>query len=680
MTEPTDNTASGGAHLVVLYTFPENSGFWQQLEGRSCVLLSFVDSEIEDQFLTQCSARNIAVHSVVRAAQHMDAASLVARDKYSSFIATWPERFRKGGKNFKERFTHKGEISFWWLGSASAKQNEVYKGFDCLCHLEVVQKVLRQRQFEGCLLLSDDPIMAGLLRECCERDRLAFESLLPSRRVRQWSPSTLSALWRRLSLIGWFALELAFLKTILRATKRLWTSPLTAFLSLYPGPLEIRNGQVYDRMYRDVAERVAQDVSQHPVFLCWFQGRGLSSLRRLYADRHTLRGHQRILLLNSYLTFSDIWLAVRNLEFFARFSWLERFDRDFRKSFVYDGINIYQLLGPEVRRQFLVNEVPYHLIVGRAVERAVKAQPVQRLVSFLELYPFSRAVYSGAKRADPAVTTVAYQHANITKMRLWYTYRPEEVLPRGSDGMYVDTMPIPDWYMFQGPIGMEILKASGYPAERCLLTGSPRYDDLGDRVQKGLINGSISAEGFRTSGGEGMKRVVVTPAQPPADALELIEVTLKACRQRDDCCLLVKLHPDCHVEACIEVLQEKYGFAHIQVVQDSIHDLIEGADVVVTNYSTTGDEAIALGRPVICYTGLRPCVATYLDLAAAPVVHDTDEMGEAIERMLHDEEYRQSYWLRREELIEGSFYRLDGRAKDRMVEALIGNPPRTPGQ
>ena len=679
MTDATNSTASGNPHLVVLYTFPENSDFWQRLEGRACVVLCFVDGEIEDQFLTQCSARNVSVHSVIRAAQHMDAGSLIARDKYSRFMATWPERFHKGGKNFKELFTHKGEISYWWLGSASAKQNEVYKGFDYLCHLEVVQIVLGQSQFEGCLLLSDDPIMAGLLRECCERDRLAFESLLPSRRLRQWSPSTLSALWRRISFIGWFTLELAFLKTILRVTRIPRTSPLTAFLSLYPGPLEIRNGKVHDRMYRDIVERVAQEGKQNPVYLCWFQGRSLSSLWRMYTDRHTLRSHQRILLLNAYLGFSDIWLAVRNLGFFARFCWLERFDQDFRKSFVYDGINVYQLLGPEIRRQFLINEVPYHLIVGQVVERAVRAQPVQRLVSFLELYPFSGAVYYGAKRAYPAVTTVAYQHANITKMRLWYTYRPEEVLPRGSNRMYVDTMPIPDRYMFQGPIGMEIIKASGYPAERCLLTGSPRYDDLGDRVKKGLKNGSISPDGFRTSGGEGKKRVIVTPAQPPADALELIEVMLKACVRRNDCSILVKLHPDCHVEAAINLLQEKYGFDDIQVVQDNIHDLIEKADVLVTNYSTTGDEAIALGRPVVCYTGLRPCVATYLDLAAAPVVHDTEEMGQAIERMLYDEEYRRSYWLRRDELIHGSFYRLDGLAKDRMVEALVGDPSESPG-
>ena len=666
MAEITPDTGSG-AHLAVLYRLPEEVEIGR-LEGRTCVVLSFVDSEIEARFMALCQARNVTIRSVIRAAQRMDAASLAARDKYSSFIARWPDRYRKGGRSFKERFTHKGEISFWWLSSASAKDNEVYSTFDYLCHLEVVQIVMRQGRFEGCLLLADDATLGGLLRECCRRDGVAFEAL-PAQRSGGRPPSAIAAFRGRLFFIGWLVLQMVFLKAFLRAARPPRTSPITAFLSLYPGPLEIRDGQPVDRMYRDVVEAAAQRGEHPPVFLSWFKGRGL---KRLYSDRHVLRSHQRVLLLNTYLAISDIWLAVSSLGFFLRYILMDRFDQEFRRSFEYDGLNIHRLIRPEFRRQFLSDEVPYHLIVARAVERAVRAQPIERLVSFLELYPFSRAVYYGAKRGNPLVTTVAYQHANITKMRLWYTYRPEEVLPRGPGGVYVDTMPIPDRYVFQGPIGMEIIKASGYPADRCLLTGSPRYDDLGDRVRTGLTNGSIPADMFRASNGRDGKSILVTPAQPPAEARDLIEVTLRACQQRGDCSLLVKLHPDCHVEDHVKALQEKYRFPRIEVVSGNIHDLIEEADLVVTNYSTTGDEAIALGRPVVCYTGLKPCVATYLDLAAAPVVHDAEEMGQAIEGMLNDDEYRGSYWLRRKELVHGSFYRLDGRAKDRMVEALMG--------
>ncbi len=669
-------------HLAVLYRFPDEPQFWRQLEGGTCVLLSFLDGKIERAFMDRCHSRDVKVEKIVHAAEHIDTASKTAREKYSRFIARWPEQTLRGGKNFKQHFAHHGEISYWWLSSASAKDNEVYRSFDHLCHLELVRTTLAQQQIEGCLLVGGEVIFAELLREACRHDGVSFQAVAPSRRATH-QPSIISAFWRRLKFIGWLLLELVFLKVLIRASRQPREDSLTAFLSLYPGSLEIRNGQVSDLMYRDVVEVVEDSGSLHSVIFCWFRGRGFSGLRQLYAARKTLGGDQRVLLLNSYLALSDIWLAIRNLGFFLRLVRLIRFDQNFRRTFIYDGIDIYRLLRWELSSQLLSNEVPYHLVVARAVHRAVKAHPVQRLVSFLELYPFSRAVFYGAKKANPYILTVAYQHANITKMRLWYTYQPKEILPRTPDGLNIDVMPIPDRYLFQGAAGLDIIRSSGYPEERCLLTGSPRYDELANRVRKGLANGSISTEGFRTPRSNGMRRVLISPSLARSDAQELIEVMLAACKSRGDCELLVKLHPECRIEGHVELLRKKFDFRHIHVVEGDIYDLIEDSDLIVTNYSTTGDEAIALGRPVICYTGLRPCAASFLDVPAAPIVHNTDEMKEAIDGMFYDDQYRGSYWLQRDSLVQGSFYRLDGLAKERVLEALlagIGTRPAPPEQ
>ena len=96
------------------------------------------------------------------------------------------------------------------------------------------------------------------------------------------------------------------------------------------------------------------------------------------------------------------------------------------------------------------------------------------------------------------------------------------------------------------------------------------------------------------------------------------------------------------------------------------------ADVVVTSYSTAGDEAIALGCPVVCYAGLRPSMSSFLDIPAAPVVHDAGELLAALERMIDDPEYLEAYRSRWPDLIEGSFHRLDAQASHRMLAALLG--------
>ena len=64
-------------------------------------------------------------------------------------------------------------------------------------------------------------------------------------------------------------------------------------------------------------------------------------------------------------------------------------------------------------------------------------------------------------------------------------------------------------------------------------------------------------------------------------------------------------------------------------------------------------------------------MSSYLDVEAAPLVHSVEELHDAIEKILYNDEYRQHYMTQRNQLVEGSFYRLDGLAKERIVEVLL---------
>ena len=56
--------------------------------------------------------------------------------------------------------------------------------------------------------------------------------------------------------------------------------------------------------------------------------------------------------------------------------------------------------------------------------------------------------------------------------------------------------------------------------------------------------------------------------------------------------------------------------------------------MVITSYSTAGDEAIALETPVICYSGTRVTMSSFLDLPAAPIVHDPEELDTALKKVI----------------------------------------------
>ena len=654
--------------MFVIYQQHPAQAPWRQLEGKEWVILSFADEEWEERFLADCRENGVRVQKVLRAADYIDQASLIARVKYMEFVSEWPETLQRNSRNFKQTFTYKGEIAYWWLSSASFKDNEISTTFEYLCHLEVVQQVLKNSDFSRCTLLTNDKQIALLIARCCGQLNLQF---MASGDLNERKDSAvIRGLLGQLKFIVFLSLSLVFGRVALRGPQHHAKGAGVAFLTVYPDALDLKGDGPKEANYRALPENLASWGGMEATLLAvnssgtprgWFR---LWTLRKLLSRPQ----HPRVVFLDSFLRPSDVCVALWNFFFFVRYLWMDQTDRRFRDSFMYDGINVYELVGKEFRRSFLNSQIPTYLVLARVAERAVRAEGFQYLVCFLELYPLARAMYYGSKRGNPNITTVAFQHANINRMKLWYSYRAEELIPLADDpNRFIATMPIPDRYIFQGRNGMEILKESGYPADRCILTGSPRYDGLADLVQRSCKR----PESLTGSPQPSQKtNVLVLPSLSPDDAKELIHATVRACNDSSQYTILVKPHPRCPVNHYVQSTKARYKPVDIQVVDGNLHTLIQGADVIVTSYSTTGDEAIALGRPVICYAGLRPCGATFLDIEAAPLAHSAGELRHALYSMIHDEAYRRKYQARWADLVEGSFYCLDGRAAERIVEVL----------
>jgi surface carbohydrate biosynthesis protein (TIGR04326 family) len=662
----TQNIDRSNAGLLVLYALPQEAN-WESLHGGQWRVLSFLAKEEEERFLEAGAAHGIEVVEVTRAAQAIDAAALRAREKYCAFIADWPERFHRQDRNFKELFTHRGEVAYWWLTYASIKHNETSPTFEYLCHLEIIRKAL-QVGVERCVLIGLDPMIALLVGRACVASDVSFHA--PGAgpvRVKRWG-------LRGLVARPWYAWRLLIHLVVFRIIFRPQQGDSRAkigFFSLFPELLRIDNGAYVDRQYGGLPGFVSQQPGLDVVFLASFAPASWRNWRLLWRQRSALRSRRApsLLFLESYLRLCDLALVMSTLSFVFRFIWLDRFDRGYRESFQYDGISIFELVGPEFAYAFLGNQLPHHLTLARLVERAVRDHSMTHLVSFTELYPPGRAIYYGAKKGRHGIVTVAYQHANVNRMKLYHSYRPTEVVPRqGGNSQYVSTMPLPDLYLFQGENGMRVIRESGYPEERCRVTGSPRYDALAHLLQTRVQGHATSS----AQGNDGAKTVLVTPSVEEQQALELVETCVKACAASPlKLRVVVKPHPSTPLWEAIPVLQNRYNFPDVQVQEGDLYQLILDADVVVASYSTAGDEAIALGRSVVCYTGLRPSMSSFLDIPAAPLAHDAEELRTTLERILSDPNYLKSYKTQWSALIEGSFYRLDGKACHRMLEALL---------
>jgi hypothetical protein len=307
-------------------------------------------------------------------------------------------------------------------------------------------------------------------------------------------------------------------------------------------------------------------------------------------------------------------------------------------------------------------------VVLPAGEPVLQAAPVvrDRYLDFFARWPTLRMC------GIPSCTIVTYQHAAITPGKLYHSYAAHEYSGRGAREKFIARMPTPDEMLFQGERGKTVVAESGFPEDRCTVTGAARYDALAATVGASQSQDRVVPPSLAELAGE-RKIVLVLPSLAAEDGDELIAAAIDACAGESGLFVAVKPHPERPID---ELASQTKAAA---IVDLPVAECLAAADIVVVSYSTTGDEAVAMGIPVVSYAGVRPTMSTFASVPAAPIVHDAGGLRSAIGRMLTDESYREPFAAWREELIEATFYRLDGRSHERTLacfEAILAEGAR----
>lgn len=650
----------------------------------SWVVISFLSNSDTRVFLEHCKTQNISIHKLIKVQDVVEKYSSTTRTHYRDFISNWPIDTLIDGLSFKEKFTHRHEISYWWLTDASVKQNESSLTFDYLCYLELIDSEM-DISYSKCVYVGNDNLLSLLIFRLCEKHNVHFTSInIPKIQIR------LSVIHGILSRV-WFAFKIfsiwIFFK-LFNFRKPILSSNILGFYTIYPSTSSIQDSVVNDRNYRKLPEIINNRPGYKTLFLVSFHPKSLrhwkAALKSIMTKQHTHRPNH--VFMESFLTLSDILVVLMNLVFVSKYLILHKHSSTFRNTFKYLEIDIYELIGLEQARSLLGNQLPSSIILARLTERALNKYPMTHLLCFLELYPAARAIYYGASKSKTLIKTAAYQHASINRMKLWYNYSEKEVQrSKDNSNNFICSMPIPDMYFFQGNLGRSIIRESGYPEDRCLVTGSPRYDALA-QIHKTLESqpGIISRKSDKNLKSK-PKQILVIPSLSLPDALELIETTLLAWKQGrseyDNSIpiqITIKPHPATLLSAELKSLKEKYKCACITESSEDLYKLILKADIVITSYSTAGDEAIALQTPVICYSGTSVTMSSFLDIPAAPIVHDPEELDNALKKVispenhpLHDPNFFTPYRDHWQSLIDESFYSLDSNASDRIISELF---------
>jgi len=222
-----------------------------------------------------------------------------------------------------------------------------------------------------------------------------------------------------------------------------------------------------------------------------------------------------------------------------------------------------------------------------------KDSPFLFLINEYSPFPYFGVVW--AKKSG--IPSIALQHGVIHPTHPGYYHDPENVAVNPDD--YINHV-IPTLTLVQGEYERRLLLKMGYPKKAIRVTGQPRYDFLA--YSDDIFNRDKIIEEY---GLPRNRRFIIWTTQTHGlskrENIKNVQEILRAMKVlKDKYHLIIKLHPGENQKA---PLYKKYfgdkDFATIIDGKANTYELIYISDALITKHSTTGIEAIAMGKPIL---------------------------------------------------------------------------------
>ena len=234
---------------------------------------------------------------------------------------------------------------------------------------------------------------------------------------------------------------------------------------------------------------------------------------------------------------------------------------------------------------------------------------------------------------------------------------------------------ISDHLAATGDSNLRVVMEHGVPRDKITVAGSPRYDGVmgwPENFAHGIRQNLRVPEG---------KKMILFASHPyvygffgnPAIRREMIQALFNAVKKREELCLVVKPHP---TENPAELSKLAQGMKNILFADKKldIRDLIKASDVFVSFASTATFHALVMKKPVISleFPGGNTC--GLFEHCGATLVAGSVEQLESIMESIRNgniSEKVRNLDAAREKLLNQWFYKLDGRAAERIAKIAL---------
>jgi len=371
--------------------------------------------------------------------------------------------------------------------------------------------------------------------------------------------------------------------------------------------------------------------------------------------------------LNLYWSFSA-WKKEKDAFEHFKKSWDYLIkDKVFREMCIYDGNDLYKEIRDELELYFFI--LFPHLVKYIQIARTmIKSEKPSLIILLAAPFWWERSLVIASKFEN--IPTLSIQHGVIhSGDHKSYMYKKNEIATDGSaESPYC---PIPDKTAVYGPYYKDLLtKISAYPKNSVIVTGQPRYDILYhmDKIysrEQFLRKYNISTN----------HKIVLWTTQcqglSEAENIKNFKCIFRTMQKLKYTVLIIKQHPvdsERYTKLIMEYLKKYKVNAIITPKNSDTYEQIYACDLMITKYSTTGMEAIALNKPVIMLNlSGEADPARYVKEGVALGVYKDEDLEPTIKKLLEDDSMLAK---NRAKYIRKYLHKIDGNATERVMKVV----------
>jgi len=236
-----------------------------------------------------------------------------------------------------------------------------------------------------------------------------------------------------------------------------------------------------------------------------------------------------------------------------------------------------------------------------------------------------------------------------------------------------------DRFFVEGSQGAEVMKSLGYDAKKILVVGGPRYDHF--KKLDSIKSKAILEHKYKVS--QKKKLVVIAMSRWHENDDVWVPNLIKFCNE-NNLEFVMKIHPTYKVasqnvsEGKIRSIGKKCNnLKYLMTYDIDLSLLLSAADLVITDWSSVGIEAVLLEKPLLTVNFTKEYIEPYMryhEFQASLYVEDYEKLEKTISDILFKNMYLDELSNGRKRVMEKYNYLNDGKATERIFDLLITHP------